>query len=340
MKQNRIEWIDVLKSLVMLLVVIGHAVPKDTPQTLGYYIYSFHMPLFFMISGMTFYLQLSRREFEFTLLVKNKAKALLQPYLILSFMALPIWILNFKILSKSEDKIINRVIGIFYGNENAVSSPSNAMWFCLVLFMALIAFWAVNRWAEGNEKHLTLMVLIIALFGYTFSLDSVEFPLPWKAETVPMAMLFLLMGWLFIKYKESVTALLGGRGRQFVIAVISLVVATCCAMFNVKISMALSTYGSFMMFMGAVIGYSLVCFIIAYNLPALNLFKLIGRNTIVMLAFHAPIFRFLEMYSQTTAQFFADNPVITAIGVYILLIPVCWIFERYLPFAIGKTKTR
>ena len=43
-----IRWIDNLKGFGILLVVIGHTVPREG---LGQWIYAFHMPLFFFISG-------------------------------------------------------------------------------------------------------------------------------------------------------------------------------------------------------------------------------------------------------------------------------------------------
>ena len=112
--KERIQWLDVLKCLTMLLVVIGHAVPKDTADTLGYYLYSFHMPLFFMISGMTFYLQMQKRAFTFPQLVQNKAKGLLIPYFALNFLSIPIWILNYRILSYKNESIAELIGCLLY----------------------------------------------------------------------------------------------------------------------------------------------------------------------------------------------------------------------------------
>ncbi len=44
---KRVEWIDQVKGYAILLVVYGHNFPF-----LEKYIYSFHMPLFFIIAGM------------------------------------------------------------------------------------------------------------------------------------------------------------------------------------------------------------------------------------------------------------------------------------------------
>ena len=47
-KDNRVGWIDCLKALGIYLVILGHTL-KDS--YLSVWIYSFHMPLFFILSG-------------------------------------------------------------------------------------------------------------------------------------------------------------------------------------------------------------------------------------------------------------------------------------------------
>ena len=48
---KRIEWIDVCKGLGIFLVFIGHTNVSQLSCTLYDWIYSFHMPLFYMLSG-------------------------------------------------------------------------------------------------------------------------------------------------------------------------------------------------------------------------------------------------------------------------------------------------
>lgn len=65
-ERKHIEWIDGAKGFAILLVIIGHCIDgyKDAElfkqytfifNSLHYFIYSFHMPLFFMISGYLFF---------------------------------------------------------------------------------------------------------------------------------------------------------------------------------------------------------------------------------------------------------------------------------------------
>ena len=58
---QRIEWVDILKGLAILLVVVGHMEYAEGTANPGrMLIYSFHMPLFFMLAGYTAALSLSR----------------------------------------------------------------------------------------------------------------------------------------------------------------------------------------------------------------------------------------------------------------------------------------
>ncbi len=53
--QERIKWVDNLKGFAILLVILGHSLQyfyRDFNNShLANFIYSFHMPLFFALSG-------------------------------------------------------------------------------------------------------------------------------------------------------------------------------------------------------------------------------------------------------------------------------------------------
>ena len=87
--KDRIIWIDQLRSIIFLLVIIGHVeLPKETQS----FIYSFHMPLFFFISGLT----VNREKLKNISMLKYaqvQAKRLIVPYFWLSFLCYPLWYL-------------------------------------------------------------------------------------------------------------------------------------------------------------------------------------------------------------------------------------------------------
>ena len=79
-KNARIQWPDILKAFAIILVIIGHVV--STYDVRGYdspiarWIYSFHMPLFMMLSGMFFKYTLDK---PFWSMIKIKCRTLLLP---------------------------------------------------------------------------------------------------------------------------------------------------------------------------------------------------------------------------------------------------------------------
>lgn len=86
--RSRIPYISTARVIGILLVVLGHSYPFDVPiprslDLLRNFIYTFHMPLFILISG---YLAAgsSRSAGNF---IANRAKKLLLPYFILSLVA-------------------------------------------------------------------------------------------------------------------------------------------------------------------------------------------------------------------------------------------------------------
>ena len=73
---GRVSWIDAVKGLGIALIVLGHIASVETPSTLYLYIYAFHVPLFFFVSGLT--LKPGRETFGAMLM--GKGRSLLVPY--------------------------------------------------------------------------------------------------------------------------------------------------------------------------------------------------------------------------------------------------------------------
>ena len=73
----RTEWLDVCKGLGIFLVVIGHTSIAQISQTVYNWIYSFHMPMFYMLSGM----MLNDSKYsDFRSYIKRRLKTLIIPF--------------------------------------------------------------------------------------------------------------------------------------------------------------------------------------------------------------------------------------------------------------------
>lgn len=84
----RIEWIDLLKGLAIILVVMGH-MPYDAGcVALKGGIYSFHMPLFMLLAGFTAALSMERSGSPWKFMHK-RIVGIFVPYVVWSFMISP-----------------------------------------------------------------------------------------------------------------------------------------------------------------------------------------------------------------------------------------------------------
>ena len=79
MNNKRIEYIDIAKGLLILLVVIGHVQQNEPFTLLKQFIYTFHMPAFFIISGILFDKSRTANK-KFFPYVKKKIYTLIIPY--------------------------------------------------------------------------------------------------------------------------------------------------------------------------------------------------------------------------------------------------------------------
>lgn len=88
-QKDRIEWIDFAKGVTILLVIAGHTISSNMHgSVIRGVIFSFHMPLFFILSAVTY--QLSKNNIQFTEKIKKSFTHLLIP----AFIIFLLWIIH------------------------------------------------------------------------------------------------------------------------------------------------------------------------------------------------------------------------------------------------------
>jgi len=180
MDNRRIPWIDICKGIGIILVVIGHS---SIPETLRKYIFSFHMPLFFFISGFLF----NRTKYH-TLgsFVLNKIRTILLPYIYFSIAIVIFYYLMNRITIAQGLKSI--LLG--YGGYEGI-----ALWFLISLFITELYFLIISNYI--SDKYLTIIIIFNAIIGYIFYKTQVH--LPYKLEVTLSAIVFYYLGNQFRK---------------------------------------------------------------------------------------------------------------------------------------------
>lgn len=172
--KNKIRWVSILQGWAMLWVVIGHAPlgePGNGPEwenVLYHFAYSFHMPLFMLVSGYLFYLtRLGTWNYLDT--IKDKAKRLLIPMLTFTLLAFAAKLLAPSEMNRPTGFGLNELVDAFLYPEQ---SPLKEMWFIASLFWL---FLLMPLWKWSIKRTWTMYVLLSALVFLHFIHPDVQF---------------------------------------------------------------------------------------------------------------------------------------------------------------------
>ena len=162
---HRLHYIDNLKGVLILLVVLGHCIQCTDldfdHNAVFMYIYSFHMPLFFAISGASYYLQPKNREYTFLGMLENKSRGILWPYFVFSMLNIPMLIImDYIRLGYSHKDVSELIEATFYGNLGYKSMPTGPLWFCLVLFLETILFYLIRKFCKSDLATAVVTVVL------------------------------------------------------------------------------------------------------------------------------------------------------------------------------------
>lgn len=206
-QEQRIEWIDILKGIAILLVVVGHMEYAEGSSNPGKtLIYSFHMALFFMLSGYTAALSVSRHP-SLGRFIWRRFLSVMVPY-ICWMLAIPV--IYVPVEQISQYSVHEAIYGILSGWGQWWFLPCL---FILQLFYAL--FNLMRRHMPGNTGTVIgfaiLAVGVFALnrFGGPF-LERQELRIHYLLQTFRMFLPFCL-GVALFEYPRAVAWITRGR---------------------------------------------------------------------------------------------------------------------------------
>lgn len=181
---QRIEWVDIFKGIGITFVVIAHIWTSG-----GKYIFWFHMPLFFFISGYLYKSEESIGKYFI-----KKVYHLLIPYFAFLFLlSIPDYIVCIKPAGKL-NAILSFTIKQIYGGRD-IYGWFDVFWFVTCLFLTQQLFHIIHR--SCKNKALFIFIIIISLFIYANIcqyITPLRLPLFWGINIVPLAIFFFYIG--------------------------------------------------------------------------------------------------------------------------------------------------
>lgn len=298
MAKQHIEYIDIAKGIGILLVIWGHIITNSFSRE---FLYSFHMPLFFLLSGMFFK---SEKYNSFFLFLCKRGKRLLVPLALYSIVTWGIWVGYNKFFGNSIDiwsPLFQTVIAQGSGEYFKHNSP---LWFIPCLFAIEIMYYFI---AKLNREMIIPICFAISgismLLEHFYGLDYLLL-LPWNLDAAMMALPFYAIGNLFAyhpiwhekieSYASSKPIIMGGL-TTFLFALTAFLTAKFPF-----VSMGYSNYGNEYIFhIRALIGIAFICClsVVASQLSCIGKIKnsllWMGQKSLDVMCTHVPIKGFI-----------------------------------------------
>lgn len=221
--RERINWIDWAKSLCMFLVILGHTHIREEEAFIGTIIYSFHMPLFFFLSGM-----LCKYNFSVKAVVRD------MQFIILPYFVYGVLDFSVRLLLSHSFTMLN-VQRSFFSLFIGMDAEIGAIWFLPALFickqLGRLSFLLRDYKRFLFFLFVCLLVLILPSYNLPFFMDSALFGLP-----------FFMMGKLFME-RQYVPAVMRSIGLLLV-GVSALSANVITSLHNNTVILASCSYGN------------------------------------------------------------------------------------------------
>lgn len=278
---KRLTYIDVMRGFAIFFIVYGHSIVHSLNSHIAFNIvYSFHVPLFFVISGLTFS-SINKRFFSF---LKNKFLRILIPYFIWSLLFLIPYYLFGKSVGESfgntgSFNILENLYNILYGvGASSALKQNTPLWFLPALFSMEIIFYFICK-LKGKKNHFIIMLFLflVSMFSYKF----ISLILPFGLNTFLNLGIFFYFGYLMKEYK-----IIDIFYENKCLFILLLLVGVITSIINKSISCVDYYYGNIFLFYISSISLSLCTIFFSRLILKNEILEYIGKNSMGILIFH------------------------------------------------------
>lgn len=338
---KRIDYIDALKAFAMFLVVLGHAIPAS-PATA--YIYSFHIQLFFLLSGVVFSSARSKSYGKFLI---SKIKSLLVPYFCFALISIAVYWAATELFSLNlggepqslKEMLLGMLFASKYNNYLQFNTP---LWFLPALFVMENVMYFVTRIIRGKGSAIAVLSFFFAT-SLVYQLAIPEVVFPWGIDVMLNHTLFFCIGYLLREKLLIPSDAVQNRGIRIASGVAAILVGAAIRLLSMPyeadyfIPFTLINYIS--TFCGV---FGWIALFSALKFP--KFICRLGQYTMAILVMHKfPLQFFTSMvpYFSTwlSESNFLAGVVVSAVSM-LLCVLVGMLIYKIAPFVLGKTRKK
>lgn len=330
--QSRITWIDTAKGFGLILVMLGHCYLE---RSYTFWFTSFHMTLFFFLSGYTLRLK-SKNYYQF---LKRKALTLVVPYFFLAFITM----------------LCEGTLAITHGHYYEVGKIAilyvvqkryTLLWFLACLFVGEQLAYPL-LYINKDNRNVNAYLIAGLLFGAVFFAykKTVKNDLPWNADLAILAASVLLFG-VYCRESHCLNSITCKWWAGCVSFAICIVLSTIQVHFYGAVDWYSNAFGNPLVFcLSAISGtIAVVCFSSKIQIQAL---QELGKNSLVYYGLHRIIIDLsFALYGKTGIHVTSGTPsaffwaMISVALAIIVLTPFNLVVNKLAPWALGKSYKR
>jgi len=347
---NRINWVDNSKAIGMFFVFFGHLTQEMSNKGILYsldltkLIYSFHMPLFFILAGFFF----KRRSPSLITEVKILVYKRVIPVLFFGLISFPFWPL---LLYLANDFIDWVLIGQKASNYLVGHPDLNTIsWFLICLFIteifALVILPNVDNVFVGliiSGIFLRLGLVMTTNFQDTVDSLNIEKNI-WYVHEAVVAFGLYGIGFSFIRFIDKVS------NWKFTIRILLLIIFVTITLLTFDLNapfkdfvviMKNSTHGNNWLFLITAISGSLAVILFSMVIPTNTVMDFIGKNTLTFIATSGFFHHFINpLFVKLLIPIIQDFWMIVlslafSIVSLIISVPIVKLLNKFTPQLVG-----
>lgn len=276
-EKTRIEWVDIAKAIAIILMIVGHEVSSLHLHAL---IFSFHMPLFFILSGYT-----SSHIDSWAKVTSKVKKYFIKVWLLAVVMIVLLGIENLIFNSSVHFNNMAQSVeqGIFWGSNIPGLFSVGVMWFLFVYFWSRTFFYLMQM--IFKKQYVIGIILAILSTISMIWCQGFKHWLPQSLDIVPIATLFMWMGFIFRNCIDK------GISLKF-LSLIALMLGSLwvfCVFHAVYIELEIRHYPYYFVSIFEALGGTFLFCLISKWLASFTFLKkisIIGQHTLAVMCIH------------------------------------------------------
>ena len=284
---DRLSTIDVTKGIGFFLVVLGHLVSVNSKASI--IIFSFHMPLFYIMSGYLMPTVVTRKSFFKRMTSLSFNYCFFTLFGLIITLIIPMWRAVFSKMSFLYDVVYNTQPECIHVGQ---------IWYLFSMLWVVLFFYGIHFVFANKTVFCALFSILIAGVSIILSKLGIAVFIPKTGECwgIPLkilsgmsGLLFVEIGYLFKKWDlvHKVDEL--GFVVKIIVSVILLGVTIFFALRNEKVNIALGIYGNLAMYYITSLGgtLSVVFFASLFRGKLADVVGYYGKNSLPLFCFHS-----------------------------------------------------